>query len=118
MPLFNLIFHGLGWPWVGEFDGFIIFYNVSQPNRIWYIANTLLPCLSPMWCRSPCLPRLDQLYPYECQERLVDMINTGDEITVDLSTDTLTNHASGEEKRPFSNGSMDNFCSVAAFPDL
>ena len=23
-PLFNLIFLGVGWPWVGEFDGFII----------------------------------------------------------------------------------------------
>ena len=25
MPLFNLIFLGLGWPWVGEFVGFVIF---------------------------------------------------------------------------------------------
>ena len=23
---FNLIFPGLGWPWVGEFDGFIIIF--------------------------------------------------------------------------------------------
>ncbi|CAN0101641.1 unnamed protein product, partial [Laminaria digitata] len=38
-----------------------------------------------------------ELYPYECQERLVDIIKTGDELTVDLSTDTLTNHASGKE---------------------
>ena len=26
MPLFNLIFLGLGWPWVGEFVGFIIIF--------------------------------------------------------------------------------------------
>ena len=34
MPLFGLIFLGLGWPWVGEFVGFImIFIFVSQPNK-------------------------------------------------------------------------------------
>lgn len=59
--------------------------------------------------------RFEQLYPYECQERLVDIINTGDEITVDLDTDTLTNHASGEEKKKTSNGSMDYICSAASF---
>ena len=26
MPLFNLFFLGLGWPWVGEFDDFIIIF--------------------------------------------------------------------------------------------
>ena len=41
MPLFNLIFLGLGWPSVGEYDGFVlIFMYVSQPNGIW--CNTLL----------------------------------------------------------------------------
>ena len=40
---FNLIFLVLGWPWVGEFVGFIVISRcVFQPNRIWYIANTLL----------------------------------------------------------------------------
>lgn len=75
-----------------------------------------------MLCHSPCLPwywlTIEQLYPYECQERLVDIIKTGDEITVDLSTDTLTNHASGEKKRPFQRiyasqvctGSVDHIC--------
>ena len=44
MPLWAYFFLGLGWPWVGEFDGFIIIIiYVSQPNRIWYIANTLIP---------------------------------------------------------------------------
>ena len=32
---FNLIFLGLGWPWVGEFVGFIILLCVFQPNMIW-----------------------------------------------------------------------------------
>ena len=36
MPLFNPFFLGLGWPWVGEFVGFIVaFLHVSNPNRIW-----------------------------------------------------------------------------------
>ena len=39
-----------------------------------------------------------QLYPYECQERLVDVFTTGDEVTVDLATDTLTNNTTGESK--------------------
>ena len=38
---FNPSFLGLGWPWVGEFVGFIILFHVFQPNRIWYIANTI-----------------------------------------------------------------------------
>ncbi|CAN0024847.1 unnamed protein product [Ascophyllum nodosum] len=38
-----------------------------------------------------------ELYPYECKERLVDLFSTGDEVTVDLSTDTLTNHSTGKE---------------------
>lgn len=37
-----------------------------------------------------------QLYPYECQERLVDAFTTGDDVTVDLTTDTLINHTTGE----------------------
>ena len=42
MPLFNLTFLGLGWPWVGEFVGFIVISRcVFQPNRIWYIAKHL-----------------------------------------------------------------------------
>ena len=33
---FNLIFLGLGWPWVGEFVGFIVIsVYVFQPNIIW-----------------------------------------------------------------------------------
>ena len=34
MPLFNLIFLELGWPWVGEFDGFMILaeYLYMFPN--------------------------------------------------------------------------------------
>lgn len=39
-----------------------------------------------------------QLYPYECQERLVDVFSTGDDVTVDLSTDTLKNNTTGELK--------------------
>lgn len=37
-----------------------------------------------------------QLYPYECQERLVDLFTTGDDVTVDLTTDTLINNTTGE----------------------
>ena len=41
---FNLFFLGLGWPWVGEFVGFItIFYMLSDPTEFSTIANTLLP---------------------------------------------------------------------------
>ena len=29
---FNLFFLGLGWPWVGEFDGFIIIF-ISFPTQ-------------------------------------------------------------------------------------
>ena len=33
---FNPIFLGLGWPWVGEFVGYIVtFICISSPNRIW-----------------------------------------------------------------------------------
>ena len=39
MPLLNLIFLGLGWPWVGEFVGFIKYLHAFQPNIIWYIAK-------------------------------------------------------------------------------
>ena len=39
MPLFGLTFLGLGWPWVGEFVGFIKIFYVFQPNRIWEIAK-------------------------------------------------------------------------------
>ena len=34
MPLFNLTFLGLGWPWVGEFVGFI--------NNIYVFSNPTL----------------------------------------------------------------------------
>ena len=40
MPRFNLFFLGLGWPWVGEFVGFIIIFTrysgvyAFQPNII------------------------------------------------------------------------------------
>ena len=30
---FNLIFLGLGWPWVREFVGFIIFFMLSNPTE-------------------------------------------------------------------------------------
>ncbi|CAM9644294.1 unnamed protein product [Scytosiphon promiscuus] len=33
----------------------------------------------------------------ECQERLVDLFATGDDVTVDLSTDTLINNTTGKE---------------------
>ena len=34
MPLFDLIFLGLGWPWVGEFDGFTVtFICMLFPTR-------------------------------------------------------------------------------------
>ena len=49
---FNLIFLGLGWPWVGEFVGFIIFrsniYMFSDPTKFgesqtpYYIGNVML----------------------------------------------------------------------------
>ena len=41
---FNLFFLGLGWPWVGEFDGFIIIFIcfATQHNVVWYIANTVI----------------------------------------------------------------------------
>ena len=37
MPLFNLIFLGLGWPWVGEFVGFIIIFTCfpTQQNLVY-----------------------------------------------------------------------------------
>lgn len=39
---------------------------------------------------------MPKLYPYECQERLVDVFSTGDDVTVDLEQDLLTNHSTGE----------------------
>ena len=45
LPLFNLVFLGLGWPWAGEFVGFIVTVTmvyVFQPNIIWQIASTVL----------------------------------------------------------------------------
>ena len=53
MPLFNLIFLGLGWPWVvGEFDGFIkivICFPTQQwlvyrrhPKKVWASQRLLL----------------------------------------------------------------------------
>ena len=43
MPLLTSFFLGLGWPWVGEFDGFIIIVTCfpTQQNLV-YIPNTLL----------------------------------------------------------------------------
>lgn len=38
-----------------------------------------------------------ELYPYECQERLVEAFTTGDDVTVDLASDTLINHTTGKE---------------------
>ena len=34
---FNLIFLGLGWPWVGEFDGFIVIFVCfpTQQNLVY-----------------------------------------------------------------------------------
>lgn len=49
-------------------------------------------------CASGSVPVPLQLYPYECQERLVDFFTTGDEVTVDLSKDMLINHTTGEIK--------------------
>ena len=40
MPLFNLFFFGLGWPWAGDFVGFLlalIFF--FQPKLIWQIGE-------------------------------------------------------------------------------
>lgn len=48
---------------------------------------------------AACVP---QLYPYECKERLVDVFTTGDDVTVDLSTDTLTNNTTGERNIQYS----------------
>ena len=40
MPAFNVIFLGLGWPWVGEFDGFItIFTCFPTQHNLVYIAR-------------------------------------------------------------------------------
>lgn len=47
-------------------------------------------------CVSYCSLLVLQLYPYECQERLVDLFSTGDDVTVDLTTDTLKNNTTGE----------------------
>ena len=42
-PFVTPIFHGLAWPWVGEFVVAQYDSHVFQPNIIWYIiANTLL----------------------------------------------------------------------------
>ena len=48
---FNLFFPGLGWPWVGEFVGFIIVrkyfptqhnkVNREHPNKVQLVAATL-----------------------------------------------------------------------------
>lgn len=65
------------------------------------------PSLSPRGSYNPrrsCLGRAcgnRQLYPYECQERLVDLFETGQEVTVDLDQDSLTNHATGELNNPW-----------------
>ena len=44
MPLLTLIFLGLGWPWVGEFDGFILIFTCfpTQHN----LVNRKHPVLS------------------------------------------------------------------------
>ncbi|CAM9790668.1 unnamed protein product [Pylaiella littoralis] len=41
-----------------------------------------------------------ELYPYECQERLVDLFTTGDVVTVDLTTDTLINNTTAGKQYP------------------
>ena len=43
---FNLIFLGLGWPWVGEFDGFITITSICFPTQ-----QNLVPGISqtPYW---------------------------------------------------------------------
>ena len=48
MPLLTYFFLALGWPWVGEFDGFITIFTCfpTQQNLV-YIANTLLMYLAP-----------------------------------------------------------------------
>ena len=48
MPLLNLIFLGLGWPWVGEFEGFIIMFLCfpTEQNLVpRYIANAVSCCI-------------------------------------------------------------------------
>lgn len=57
------------------------------------------PCFVSTLVLTMLLLPLPQLYPYECQERLVDVFTTGDEVTVDLSTDTLTNNTTGESSQ-------------------
>lgn len=57
------------------------------------------PCFVSTLLLTMLLLPLPQLYPYECQERLVDVFTTGDEVTVDLSTDTLTNNTTGESSQ-------------------
>ena len=32
---FNLLFLGLGWPWVGELVGFTLILICFPPNRVW-----------------------------------------------------------------------------------
>ena len=43
----DLFFHGFGWPWVGEFDGFMIIFICfpTQPNLV--------------YCKHPSVLRLD-----------------------------------------------------------
>ena len=38
-PLLNLIFLGLGWPWVGEFVGFMTIFTCFPTYIIWYTKN-------------------------------------------------------------------------------
>lgn len=78
----------------------------SSPCSVTYTParhRVVQPCptivtLSRSLCNSepPSCYLSSQLYPYECQERLVDLFTTGDEVTVDLTKDLLTNHSTGE----------------------
>ena len=40
---FNLIFLWLGWPWVGEFGGFMIIFICFPTQQSLQIAKTLIP---------------------------------------------------------------------------
>lgn len=74
-------------------------WKCLPPFRVFFvIACTCVEMCRPDFVRCPSLISLllRQLYPYECQERLVDVFTTGDDVTVDLTTDTLKNNTTGE----------------------
>ena len=49
MPLFNLIFLGLGWLWVGEFDGFIMIFTLFPKPRELGKSQTTYYNFGPSW---------------------------------------------------------------------